>query len=301
MTKPAGLLLSLALGALLACDGASRRPPLPSPSSATGAQAGLTLGGKKIDVSLVLTEKDRRHAVPRMEPPTDSQGYLLAYPRERFMKVESDRSPVAFDVVFLGRTGAVVDLQHLKAHDPEGVMPKAPAAYALLLAPGVPQKLGVKVGDQAALGPEIAAAKPEELATIRINGVTAMVELALTEAERQHGLMFRPRMSADDGMLFAYPDEGDRRFWMANTLIPLDIAFFAADGTLLNVNETPMYADPRNPGALYATSDSKGPARYVLEMNLGWFKRKGIVDGSGRFPPGTKAELPAQATKGTWD
>jgi uncharacterized membrane protein (UPF0127 family) len=88
---------------------------------------------------------------------------------------------------------------------------------------------------------------------------------------------------------------------MANTLIPLDIAFFAEDGTLLNVNETPMYADPRNPGALYATSDSKGAARYVLEMNLGWFRKKGITDGSGKAAPGTKAELPPQATKGTYE
>jgi uncharacterized membrane protein (UPF0127 family) len=88
---------------------------------------------------------------------------------------------------------------------------------------------------------------------------------------------------------------------MANTLIPLDIAFFADDGTLLNVNETPMYPDPRNPGALYATSDSKGRARYVLEMNLGWFRKKGLVDGSGKFAPGTKAELPSAASRGSYD
>ena len=300
MTKPASLLLSLALGALLACDGAGRKPPLAPPTSGSGATS-LTLGGKKFDVSVFLKEKDRRHVVPRLEPPTESQGYLLAWPRERFMKIESERSRVPFDIVFLSQAGVIVDLQPLKSNDEEGVMPKSPAASALLLASGVSQKLGLKAGDQASLPSEVLAAKPEELATIRINGVTATVELALNEAERQHGLMFRPRMSADDGMLFAYADEGERRFWMANTLIPLDIAFFANDGTLLNVNETPMYPDPRNPGALYATSDSKGAARYVLEMNLGWFKRKGIVDGAGRIPPGTKAEIPAAATRGSFD
>ena len=180
-------------------------------------------------------------------------------------------------------------------------MPKSPASYALLLAAGTAQKLGAKPGDKAQLSPEVLAAKPEELAVLTINGATALVELALTEPERQHGLMFRPRMSAEDGMLFAYEDEYERHFWMKNTMIPLDIAFFAADGTLLNVNETPMYPDPRNPGALYATSDSKGAARYVLEMNLGWFKRKGLTDGAGRITPGTKAEIPAAATKGTYD
>ncbi len=298
MTTSSSALLFLMVVALAACDGAGRRSPTPPTGAGT---AGITLGGKKLDVTMFLTEKDRRHAVARLDRPSESQGYLIAWPRERFMKVESDRSPVAFDVVFLDRSGTIVDLQPLPAGDEEGLVPKSPASAALLVAAGTAQKLGVKVGDKAQLSPEILAAKPEELPILTINGIPAMVELALTEPERQHGLMFRPRMSAEDGMLFAYADESERHFWMKNTMIPLDIAFFAADGTLLNVNETPMYPDPRNPGALYATSDSKGAARYVLEMNLGWFKRKGITDGSGRFSPGTKAEIPAAATKGTYD
>jgi uncharacterized membrane protein (UPF0127 family) len=292
MKRLAALLLLLA-----ACDGAGRQPPI----SPNGSSAAVTLGGRKLDVVLVLAEKDRRHAVPRFEPPAESRGYLIAYARERFMKIESERSPVSYDVLFLDRSGAIIDLRPLKAHDEEGLVPQAPAAYALLLASGMAQKLGVKAGDKAALSPEILTARPEELPVITINGIPASVELAITEGERQHGLMFRPRMSAEDGMLFAYADEGERRFWMANTLIPLDIAFFADNGTLLNVNETPMYPDPRNPGSLYATSDSKGAARYVLEMNLGWFKRKGITDGSGRIAPGTKAVIPRAATKGTYD
>jgi uncharacterized membrane protein (UPF0127 family) len=299
MKRFASLLLALSACGVAACDGAHRQPPI-GPSTGTSA-AGLTLGGKKIDVTVIPTEKDRRHAIPRLAPPTETQGYLLAWPRERFMKIESEGARVGFDVAFLNLSGAIVDLQPLKPHDEEGIQPKAPAAYALLLAPGLPQKLGVKTGDKAILSPEIVSAKPEELAVIKINGVPATVELALTEAERQHGLMFRPRMSAEDGMLFAYADEGGRSFWMMNTLIPLDIAFFANDGTLLNVNETPMYPDPRNPGNNYATSPSQGPARYVLEMNLGWFKKKGLIDNAGRVTPGSKAEIPAQATKGTFD
>lgn len=291
MRRLAALLLLLA-----ACDGAGRQTPLPQNGSAS-----LTLGGRKLDVALVLAEKDRRHAVPRFEPPAETKGYLVMYARERFMKVESERSPVSFDVLFLDRSGTIVDLRPLKAHDEEGLVPQSPAAYALFLASGLAQKIGVRTGDKATLSPEVLAAKPEELPMITINGIPASVELAITESERQHGLMFRPRMSAEDGMLFAYADEGERHFWMANTLIPLDIAFFADDGTLLNVNETPMYPDPRNPGSTYATSDSKGAARYVLEMNLGWFKRKGITDGNGKIAPGTKAVIPHAATKGTYD
>src|SRR5204862_6092057 len=100
---------------------------------------------------------------------------------------------------------------------------------------------------------------------------------------------------------FAYPGEGNHSFWMMNTLIPLDIAFFAEDGTLENVNETPTWPDPRNQATSMSNSSSKGPASYVLEMNLGWFKKKGIVDGAGRIAPGTKAEIPAWASKGSVD
>ncbi len=301
MSRLASVLLSLAAFGALACDGARRNPPIAPPSTSPGAAAAVTLGKTKFDVTLIVSEKDRRHAVPRLAPPGGGQGYLLAWPRDRFMKIESEGAPVAFDVVFLDKSGAVVDLQPLKAHDPEGIQPKTPAAYALLVAAGAAGKAGVREGDKSVLSPEVLSAKPEELPVIKINGIPAHVELSLTEPERQHGLMFRPRMSPEDGMLFAYPSEGSRSFWMANTLIPLDIAFFADDGTLLNVNETPMYPDPRNPGPNYATSNSNGPARYVLEMNIGWFKKKGIVDGSGRVAPGTRAEIPPQATKGTYE
>lgn len=298
-TTPA-LVLALAILGLTSCDGT---PPPPAAGTATGTAAGaaVTLGGRKIDVALLLTEKDRRHAVGQLPPPAENQGTLLAWPRERFMKLEGERSRVSFDVVFLAKDGSIVEISPLHGSSEEGLQPRVPAAYALLLAPGVPAKLGLKAGDQAGFSPEIQSAKPEELPLLKINGVSAWVELALTEAERQHGLMFRPRMSPDDGMLFAYPEEGQHSFWMKNTLIPLDIAFFAQDGTLLNVNETPMYPDPRNPGNSYATSDSKGPARYVLEMNLGWFRKKGLVDASGHVAPGTRGEIPARAVKGSVD
>jgi len=293
--RHASLLLALAAFGLSSCDGTHNG------ATTASTTAAVTVAGKKIDVTLILTEKERRHAIPRLAPPTETQGHLLAWPRERLMKLEGERSGVSFDVAFLDKSGSIVDLRPLAGNDAEGVMPKAAAAYALLLMPGQPSKLGLKVGDKVELSAEIQNARPEELPVMKIAGVTAWVELALTEEERQHGLMFRPRMSPDDGMLFAYPGEGNHSFWMMNTLIPLDIAFFAADGTLVNVNETPMYPDPRNPGSNYATSNSKGPARYVLEMNLGWFRKKGLVDGSGHIAPGTKAEIPAWAVKGSTD
>jgi len=88
------------------------------------------------------------------------------------------------------------------------------------------------------------------------------VELAQTPAERERGLMYRRSMKPDWGMLFVYGRDGDRRFWMKNTLIPLDMVFIADDGGVVGVVEgaEPMTLTPRAVGR---------PARYVLELNAG--------------------------------
>src|SRR5690606_18293913 len=57
------------------------------------------------------------------------------------------------------------------------------------------------------------------------------VELALTPEEQMRGLMFREELADDGGMLFVFPDEQHRAFWMKNTLVPLDMVFIRADGT----------------------------------------------------------------------
>ncbi len=265
-----------------------------------GAPAGpaVTLKGARFEVEVAATEKARRTALIRWTAAPEGRGYLLAWPRERFLKLESEHARATFDVAFLDRAGKVLEVGALPIGHAEGIVPQSEAAYALLVAAGTLAKLGVQPGQAAELSDAVRAAAPQELPVMKIGEVTATVELALTEPERNHGLMFRPRMSADDGMLFAYESEGTRSFWMKNTLIPLDIAFFKADGTLLNVNETPTAADPR--GNNPPTSPSDGPARFVLEMNRGWFKRKGLVDESGRPRPGLRAQFPPEAPRGSF-
>jgi len=279
-----------AAGLLAAC--LSCRAPVREADSPT-----LTLKGAAFRVRVAAAEKERRRALDGLGPLGEGRAVLLAWPRERYVKLESKDARASFDAVFLDRSGRVVDVQALPEGNPEGVMSRVEAAFALLLSAGRAAALGAAPGDAAGL-PEIRA---QELPAVRIGGATAHVELALTEADRQHGLMFRPRMSADDGMLFAYGQEGQRNFWMMNTLVPLDIAFFASDGTLLNVNETPTFPDPRRPPANYDTSDSAGPARFVLEMNLGWFRRKGLLDAEGRPRPGLQAVLPPEALRGSFE
>ncbi|ADE38700.1 DUF192 domain-containing protein [Candidatus Puniceispirillum marinum] len=85
------------------------------------------------------------------------------------------------------------------------------------------------------------------------------VELAVTRDERQEGLMFRDKLAADSGMLFIFPAEEILRFWMKDTIIPLDILFFDKDGRFINkfVNVPPLTLTNRV---------SLSPAIYVLEV-----------------------------------
>jgi len=97
-------------------------------------------------------------------------------------------------------------------------------------------------------------------------------QLALTPEQRQIGLMFRQEMPQTEGMLFVFEQAAQQCFWMKNTLLPLTAAFIADDGTIVNLADMkPQTTD---------SHCSEKPVRYVLEMNAGWFAKKGIKAGS---------------------
>lgn len=98
------------------------------------------------------------------------------------------------------------------------------------------------------------------------------VELALTPQQQAHGLMGRTEMAEDAGMLFLFPGEDERSFWMKNTLIPLDMVFIKKDGTILRVHDSAVPND-------LTSIKSNGPALAVLEINGGVAKKLGIMDG----------------------
>ena len=108
-----------------------------------------------------------------------------------------------------------------------------------------------------------------------LRGQSFTVELAETEDKQALGLMFRDSMADDHGMLFLFPVEATRRFWMRNTRIPLDIFYFDANRQLLNVAENARPCRSRNcPRYL-----SAGPAKYVLELNGGKAAELGVRPG----------------------
>ena len=100
---------------------------------------------------------------------------------------------------------------------------------------------------------------------VELKGQRFMVELAETQEKQALGLMFRDSLPQDHGMLFIFPGESMRSFWMKNTRIPLDIFYFNSQLELVSVAEKVSPCRTRNcPGY-----PSTGPAKYVLELNSG--------------------------------
>jgi len=97
-------------------------------------------------------------------------------------------------------------------------------------------------------------------------------ELAVTQTQQAVGMMMRTEMGANEGMLFVNSDSSRRCFWMRNTLLPLSIAFISEDGSIVNIAEM----QPRSEESHCSTH----PVRYALEMNKGWFAKRGLQAGS---------------------
>jgi uncharacterized membrane protein (UPF0127 family) len=97
-------------------------------------------------------------------------------------------------------------------------------------------------------------------------------QVAATPDQRMTGLMHRREMPQHEGMLFVFEYAAQQCFWMKDTLLPLAVAFVADDGTIVNIDEM-------KPQTLDSHCSAK-PVRYVLEMNKGWFAKKGIRAGT---------------------
>mgnify|MGYP000406524658 FL=1 len=96
-------------------------------------------------------------------------------------------------------------------------------------------------------------------------------QVAANPDQRSIGLMHRAEMPQSEGMLFAFEQASQQCFWMKNTILPLTAAFIADDGTIVNLADMkPQTTDAHC---------SEQPVRWVLEMNQGWFAKRGIKAG----------------------
>lgn len=100
-----------------------------------------------------------------------------------------------------------------------------------------------------------------------------MAEVAATEDQRELGLMYRDSLPVNGGMLFVLGAQGALCMWMRNTELPLSVAFLDASGKIINIEDM-------QPHTLDSHCSTKAmPARYALEMNLGWFRLRNIKPG----------------------
>jgi len=117
---------------------------------------------------------------------------------------------------------------------------------------------------------------------LAVNGHKLTAEVAYAEATRMEGLMHRRVLPEGRGMLFVFPEVALHSMWMMNTYIPLSVAFLDTNGVVINIED--MEPHTRN------THSAAKAAKYALEVNQGWFKKRGIkpgakVEGIERAPP----------------
>jgi uncharacterized membrane protein (UPF0127 family) len=111
--------------------------------------------------------------------------------------------------------------------------------------------------------------------SVELGGKTFSVEIADTREKQALGLMFRDSMPADKGMIFLFPNEAPRSFWMKNCRIPLDIMYFDKELKMVSISaNTPPCRTERCP-----SYPSTGPAMYVLELNAGVAAELGVGPG----------------------
>ena len=119
-----------------------------------------------------------------------------------------------------------------------------------------------------------ALAQQPALPTIALSAGIHVIraEVANTMASRSQGLMQRKSMAQGSGMLFLFDQSAGHCMWMKNTLIPLSVAFIDARGEIVNIADMQPLDE--------STHCAERPVPYALEMNLGWFRQRGISAGA---------------------
>ena len=117
----------------------------------------------------------------------------------------------------------------------------------------------------------LSLAQPMPLAELGAGMYRIEAEVAHTAQARQVGLMMRKTMAPQRGMVFVFEHDATHCMWMKNTFLPLSVAFVDAQGKVINIEDMQPQSEDNHCAA--------APARFALEMNLGWFRERGIKAG----------------------
>lgn len=122
--------------------------------------------------------------------------------------------------------------------------------------------------------PAITFEKEGELFLLKEEDTVQTIEIEIADSpyERETGLMYRDSMEDLQGMLFIYPGEAQRSFYMKNTHIPLDLVFYDSDSTVVHIHENAQPLDE-------TSIPSNEPAQFILEINAGNAGKWGIEQG----------------------
>ncbi len=116
-----------------------------------------------------------------------------------------------------------------------------------------------------------ASTPPLPVKTLTAGMHRIQAEVASNDTTRSRGLMFRKELAPNHGMLFIFEQPNVQCFWMRNTPLPLSIAFILDDGTITNIADMAPMTE--------TSHCSTAPVRYTLEMEQGWFAKRGITAG----------------------
>ena len=108
--------------------------------------------------------------------------------------------------------------------------------------------------------------------SLSVNGHKLTAEVANSDVTRTQGLMHRRMLPENRGMLFVFRETARHAMWMMNTYVPLSVAFVDAQGVIINVEDMEPQTQDVHPALK--------PAKYALEMNKGWFAKRGIKPGA---------------------
>lgn len=132
----------------------------------------------------------------------------------------------------------------------------------------------------AALNTPSPAPTPQSLRVVALHApkATLRVQVADTEPERELGLMWVRRLPPHTGMVFVFPKSGPQEFWMKDTLVPLDMVFVAADGTVTSVaKNVPVVSADAGDNVIPRRS---GTGRYVIELPANEAAADGLAPGA---------------------
>jgi uncharacterized membrane protein (UPF0127 family) len=108
---------------------------------------------------------------------------------------------------------------------------------------------------------------------VDLGGHPVSLLVAILPAEQERGLMQRPDLGRDEGMIFVYTQPQKQNFWMRNTPEPLDIAYLGPDGAIDEIYHM-LPLDERG------TASRSDRIQFAVEMPLGWYERNGVRPGA---------------------